>query len=491
MNDAAALSPRNVAPYATLPAWSILGVVSGYALAWTAIPRDAWWEAGALALPALLLSLGLLAGIAAAALRSSGALFRTEHILIFGLVYWVLLDPIQGSYSLFSVSEDGVQRSFLGIALFALFLWLGSTLMTAIRTLLREQVPGPGLDVGPRFLFGAACLCFLLGVLRILIGCQLVPGCIADYYFAPRFQGVQGWLGTFGDFDTLLIQIRFFGYLVLPIAAALYFVERRASWRVVIAVILGLAFLLLLIKGGGRRGVGTCLGATILVWILLREHISWRHLLMLGAAAVGLLLIMQAMLVWRTTGTLTAITQGESLEVKDRAGVIAVDKNFRILSQITTVIPERQAHTGVNGVVYMLTIFIPRSIFPGKPAGRGVDLMTLIDKKERPGWSWTCSSVCDLYLIGGNLAIAIGGMLYGFAANLTSRLLVRPPSVRSRLLFGILTMTLFVGLRSLHEVVSTGLAVLALWGVFGLRGMVVSRRRVLAPVRPPWGRQAS
>lgn len=461
--------------YRANPAWSLLGIVVGTIVATVVVPEFGLAEMGSLRVSGIALSLGLLAGVAAAGLRDPAALFRAEHLLMFGLVYWVVLDAIQGGYELEGVSREALVSSMLGIGIFAASLWVGSCL-TWLFIPLRPASRLPINELGPRFLFWAAIVSFILGGMRVWVGCQLSPSCIADSFDVSRAGGAS-WMprGGVGNWDTVLQNLRYFGYLTLPFAVALYRLRQRLGWGLLLVICLGLVNFIFSVSGGNRRSGGTIVGATMLTWILLHPRINFKHLLILSGVTAALLLFLQAVVLWRHTGFERSFEQGKPLFSKERPGII-VDRNLFWMGQVMTVVPDRHPHTGTTGIVAIISAPVPRSIFPSKPIGRGINLTSLIGYRSSATFSWTCSAVGDLYLIGGFFAIIVGGLIYGLLANLCSRLLLWPSRFTGRLLFAVSVMALFVGLRVLSEVVLTGVAFLCLWGLFTLRRMLISRR---------------
>src|SRR5205823_13006334 len=99
-------------------------VVIGVVAAIASIPDDPE-PSGALFWPALWLSLGLLSVPIFRASTEMSVLLRTEHCLMLGLVYWLLLDPIQGAYPLYGVSYSDVALAFIAIGTMAFGIWVG------------------------------------------------------------------------------------------------------------------------------------------------------------------------------------------------------------------------------------------------------------------------------------------------------------------------------------------------------------------------------
>lgn len=448
-----------VGAFAVRPAWGLLGVAAGTLAAVVLVPASGYYLHGALVPAGLALSAGLLLGPVICGVRNPLTALRAEHLLAAGLVYWILLDALQSMARLWDVSQATVQLAFLCTGLFAAFLWVGSALASLL------FVPGMAArappDVGPSFLFGAGLGCFAFGFAQSTFTCEFDLDCLVNALSAPRFE-VPWFTGPgLKGFNTLLMHLKYFGYLTLPILVALYVVERRVSWRVAALAPLTLAFLVLLIRDGGRKELGTVIGAALLVWILLQPRLRPRHYAMLLAAAAGLLMLMQTMLTWREVG-MTRALEGDQAAPKAYTG-LAVDWSLEWMTHVMQVVPERVPHTGWTGIVYVVGYPIPRSVWPTKPVLRGIDLPTYIGREYGPGFSWNCTVVGDLYLIGGVLAVCIGGLFYGVAANFASRLLFRAASVHSRLMYAVIAMTLFLSLRALWELTAQGVTVAAMW----------------------------
>src|ERR1700751_2267054 len=99
-----------------------VAVVIGVVAAVASIP-DNPRPIGALFWPALWLSLGLLSVPIFRASADTSVLLRTEHFLMLGLFYWLLLDPIQGAYPLVGVRYDDVVLGFIVIGIMAVGIW--------------------------------------------------------------------------------------------------------------------------------------------------------------------------------------------------------------------------------------------------------------------------------------------------------------------------------------------------------------------------------
>lgn len=448
--------------------WTASGIFFGWGACIWLIPASGFQEAGALIPSGIALMVGLLLGPLVAAIRQPDSLFRVEHLLMVGLVYWIVFDAAQGAYGLGNVSREAVITAFNGIALMAAAIWIGSVLTTPLQP--REALHEP-LKLNARFVFYAALVCFFLGMLRVFIACRLSPGCVVSAFYAPRF--ANAWSNAnIGHFDTILVRLQYFAYLVLPLTVALHHLEKRITWRVISTFVLGLLFLCILISTGGRRQVGMVMGASVLVWILLNRPVKLRHLAFAGLFLVVVLYVLQLMIAWRNVGFAKAFnSEPEYAQAIETHGFLNIDQNLLFLTRITDLVPEKYPYTGMQGIIFIATAPIPRTLFPNKPVNRGFPLAYILKLRKGPGWTWTTTAVGDLYLIGGFLAIFLGGLLFGMLAALCNRLLY-PVTVRRALLFGMSAMTLFIGLRAVHDIVIASFAILALWGITEARRWV-------------------
>lgn len=469
--------PRPRSAFRIQPLSSIVLILAGWLCAALLVPQTGYFDAESLFTFGLVMSAGLLAGPLISIVGSPGALFRVEHLLMLGLFYWLLLEALLGTVHMGGATYEGVQRTLAAIAIFAISIYAGSVLTTFLAPRLPQPQRSrlPSTDFGSGFLFLAGVGCFFLGMTYILVPCEFSPSCLWNSFFAHRWLVPWRMENVFGAWYAVIFNFRYFGFLVPSLAVALYFVEGRFSWRVATLTFLSLVVVSLLFRDGGRRAVGTILGAAILLWVLLHTRVRLAHLLAVGAAAVLVLVILQAMFAWRYVGVAQGLIQGVPI-FEEGAAEVSVDRNLFLMGATTTNMPDPVQYTGWRGLSYYLFLPVPRVLWPGKPTRRGVEMPEIIGMPVRPGWSWTCSGVCDIYIMWGLPAVAMGGVFFGFLANLASRLLYRPPAVSDRVLYAAAAMTLFMGLRNIKELILTGLSVVALLCILLAWRTLVRRR---------------
>src|SRR5678816_4092836 len=100
---------------------ALLSTTIATTMATLLIPDDPSTE-GALFYPALVMSAGLATAPLLTALRYPKALLRGECLLSLAPIYWLLLDLLQGVYSMEDVKADQVRQAFLAIGLFVVCL---------------------------------------------------------------------------------------------------------------------------------------------------------------------------------------------------------------------------------------------------------------------------------------------------------------------------------------------------------------------------------
>ncbi len=443
--------------YAGLGLFStVLGTLLGVLL----LPeRDA--TQAALVFPAAMLCTGLAIAPFAASLRDPKAILRLEHLLPFAVVYWLLLDLLQGDAVLLGLTSADVANGFIAVGTFCAGCY-GAALFA------RWHVPGlvqrsVDRDVPPALIFKLAVLCFAVGSFKYFYAVGFNP---SKFIF---FLGVGRWAApwgpqTLGGWDAILDHLPYFGFLVPVFGVTL---GLRIGWLrgpTILVFLMAVLLLLLLAQGGGRRVVGVMAGAPLITWILAQQRLDVRKLIVIGVAVASILYFMEVMLRYRNIG-LAHYFYGDAAEevAFDR---VNVDDNFFRLCQIIKIIPDSHDYVYHQQLVYALVRPIPRAIWQGKPVGSGFNLAEFIGEK---GLSLSVSVISEWYMSGGYIIVLIGGLIYGQLARMVSALWAVTHLGVGRLLYAVCAMTLFAGVRSMTELVLMSyivLAWLAIWWLF-------------------------
>lgn len=461
-------------------ATGILGILIGTVAAILLLPDD-YYEPGRMRASVVALSLGLLSGPLASSLTDARVWIRAESVMMAGLIYWLLSEPLGSDYAAYELSRDGIVRAFVLIGLFGALIQLGSKLAQVWHGSF-SGVSDPGLDFSREWLFQALMVAAALGLLARLIPCNFSPACMADGLFSARGTGV--WNRSSGGTDAFVSHLAYFGYLTVPLTIALHHRTGRIDWRVLLGAALAAVFLVFLIRDGGRRLVGMVLGAGFITWLLLQERLGPKQILIAAAAAWGALLLMQIMFIFRLHegGIVSSVLSGQAFRFNALENGIHVDNNFHYFVRTLDIIPEFKDHTGWRAIIYWAARPIPRLFWPDKPTTPGIWLPYEFDQMWSAGFTITISAIGDWYIAFGVWSVAIAALAMGFVGG---KLVLAwfGPTVRQKLLYSLGLMWLFIGLRSYLELFLMSYPILALYLLGKLRG-VVRREPVTASATP-------
>jgi hypothetical protein len=424
------------------------------------LPESNVQSAGALQISGIFLTIALLGPVFIACSRDINQIFRVELLLLVGVFFWLLIDILQPGFTVFPASYDGVHNTLVSISLFAFGLLLGIGFWNKETSLNKGLIKKFPIEA---YIFPAIIVCFILGMMRVIFVCGLNVECFVDGILAPRWYSV--WRGVdFGSWDTILIRLRLLGYLVFPLTVLLIHYKRQLNWQAIVSLFLCVLFVLVLVQAGGRRQLGIIGGASMLVWLSLNQPLNGVKVLKALFGLFFLMSVMQFMLEVRNHGIGRVIDGEISIFSTDDDGeVFHVDRNFQFFSMLSDIVPELEPHTGFTGIYSIIGSGIPGSILPGKPTYNVIDFTKYLGAGRAAGWNWTCSAVCELYLIGGNLVVFAGGILFSFLASLGNRILRQGAGRESVIVYGIFVMVLFVGLRAMREIFIVGLILLAIY----------------------------
>src|SRR4051794_39389500 len=312
---------------------------------------------GALFYPALVMSAGLATAPIAAALRYPKALLRGESLVALAPIYWLLLDLLQGLYSMEDVTGDQVRQAFLGIGIFVVMVWLG-----AIRR--SWKIPGVLISaVSQEFslntYFGLAVACFLLGMLNFAVPCNFNVFEMVHYLGQDRWAAPWG-RGQLGGWDAFLDHLQYFGYL-LPVLTVV--IGRRAGLRnprTIAGIGMSIIVALFLAQSGSRRVIGVVIGMALILWVLDQQRLRVKHLVTTLLAVVALLVTLQVMLEYRNVGLSALVGKGEVVSGRSEKRQLLeeqhlrVDDNFYRLCQIIQLIPASYPFVYHKYLIYVI-----------------------------------------------------------------------------------------------------------------------------------------
>src|SRR5215207_2615709 len=432
---------------------------------------------GALFYPALVMSAGLATAPVVAALRYPKALLRGESLVALAPIYWLLLDLLQGVYSMEGIAADHVRNAFLGIGIFVVMVWLG-----AIRRswkIPKVLISSVSQEFSINTYFGLALACFFIGMLNFAVACNFNVFEMVHYLGQDRWAAPWG-RGQLGGWDAFLDHLQYFGYL-LPVLTVV--IGRRVgvrNARTIICIGLSVVMALFLAQSGSRRVIGVVVGMALILWVLDQQRLRVKHLLLTVLAIFGLLITLQVMLEYRNVGLSVLVGKGEIASGRFEKRQILeeqhlrVDDNFYRLCQIIQLIPESYPFVYHKYLVYVFVRPVPRVFWPEKPVDPGFDLPTALGVQ---GVSYSYSVIGELYMSLGFIGIAFGGWFYGRVASMASALLARCTTQGALVIYSIVVMALFSGMRSILELILVSYVVLA-W--VGLSHLFIKLRQAKA-----------
>jgi oligosaccharide repeat unit polymerase len=287
------------------------------------------------------------------------------------------------------------------------------------------------------------------------------------YYLGQERWAAPWGRGQLGGWEAFLDHLQYFGYL-LPILTVV--ISRRSglrSPRTLVCIAMSIVMTLFLAQSGSRRVIGVVAGMALVLWVLDQRQLRIKHLFTTAFAIVALLVALQIMLEYRNVG-LGALVSDTSISSRREKSQflegqhLRVDDNFYRLCQIIQLIPQTHPYVYHRYVVYVMVRPVPRVFWPDKPVDPGFDLPTALGVE---GVSYSYSVIGELYMSLGLLGIAVGGWFYGRVAALASGLLKRATTQGALVIYSIIVMALFSGMRSILELILVSYVVLAWVGI--------------------------
>jgi hypothetical protein len=244
-------------------------------------------------------------------------------------------------------------------------------------------------------------------------------------------------------------------------------IGRRAGLRnprTIAGIGMSIIVALFLAQSGSRRVIGVVIGMALILWVLDQQRLRVKQFLTIVFAVVALLLALQVMLEYRNVGLGTLVGKGTSISGRSEKSRLLeeqhlrVDDNFYRLCQIIQLIPASYPFVYHKYFIYVMVRPVPRVFWPGKPVDPGFDLPTALGVE---GVSFSYSVIGELYMSLGLIGVALGGWFYGRVAAMARDLLARGTTQGALVIYSIVVMALFSGMRSILELILVSYVVLA------------------------------
>jgi oligosaccharide repeat unit polymerase len=406
---------------------------------------------GALMVPAAVLSLSIIVVPFLRAVTGAATRMNAENFVALGFIYWLLLDLIQGAYDLRDASDEALRLALIGIGLSAAAMWLGAA--ARAWRVPRGLLALASTSLDSRMAWKLVPICFVIGMFNYAYSVNFDIPVMFSYLGMNRWE-VPWARGQLGGWSSFIDQLPYFGY-VLPSLTAVLLVRRGFSVTTLLAVAMSVVMLLFLAQGGGRRIIGVTCGAALIVWVQLQPKLNVRKMVMIGAAVIGLLWVMQFMLNVRTVGYAEFSMRGQS-----EYDYLHVDDNFLRLAQVIEIVPAERDYVYQQQIVFTLVRPVPRVFWPNKPVDPGFDLPSEVGLR---GVSLSTSIIGEWYVSFGWFGVLLGGWLHGRLSGAANAL--RQAGGHNPIVFALAVMVLVSGMRSMQDLVIMSYALVAWWAV--------------------------
>jgi|Deesub1362A_J573_1020465.scaffolds.fasta_scaffold03051_3 hypothetical protein len=383
--------------------------------------------------------------------------FSAKNVVFMAVIVIVLSDALQMIPEMEWIRTTTAIRVEAYIALFLCAVQLGYLFPTPIG--LRDIV-GRFKDPGhPEIYFKLILLAFGIGMLPYLYysGWSLTQ--IINDLIGPRFE--ESWArGTFGDYSVVFRSLSLL-LRATPLLAAMYLRRMGESIRFSkLLLLLSLVLFVLSIEflqGDRRTFVFLALSPFLFFYLTEKEPARrTRIIIVLMLIALAIVALTELQLRVRSIGLAEAWRRRL---VTVRADRLYVDRNFVHFGIITELVPYYHDYIYFDELLYLLTLPIPRFLWPGKPIGFGWTYVTWIGHTTG---SVSMSALGELYASFGIAAILLGGLAFGIMSRTLDRLLpFAKDSAISAAIFTMGSLILFIGIRSLREIIIFGYSLVA------------------------------
>ena len=184
---------------------------------------------GALTVPALILTAGILLVPVSRAIRRSPDLLGADNLVAFGYVFWLLLDLIQGAYDLRDAPDWAIRDAFIAVGVSASVMWIGvAGRPWKLPNWLGEIASRP---MDTRTIAQLVPLCFVLGMFNFAYATSFDVPRMFSYLGESRWSAPWG-RGQLGGWNAFADQLQYFGYVLPSLTALLIAGETGAEERI-------------------------------------------------------------------------------------------------------------------------------------------------------------------------------------------------------------------------------------------------------------------
>jgi oligosaccharide repeat unit polymerase len=382
--------------------------------------------------------------------RGQAVLWNMRNFILLGVLFWVLLDPLQMREGIDEFSYDVIVETLLYVVIFMVTVSVGY-LFPPSRKVVRvfSRIYEPRSD---RRVFWTVVLVYLIGIVPILYysGGSLdsfLKIFLAGYSWDVDVGWRRGALGTGRDF---LIALSQFFLIAAPFLATWALKRVRLSqWEKVVLLFMVVSVSSTFFFSGARRLFAfIVIGLSIYIYTAISRINKRRWRIIFLLVPFMLLWLMQIQLQYRAVG----FQHIDLSNVETRLGHLHRDNNFYWMLMAVDLMPEHYAFTRTLPFLDFFIHPIPRFLWPGKPASEGYPFI----RWEQAGATLSSSVIGDFYVAQGLLGVIIAGLFYGWAARNWNQLvrLSYGGNIHSLIYYMGGILLFFIGIRGIGEIVT-------------------------------------
>lgn len=325
-------------------------------------------------------------------------------------------------------------------------------------------------------LFWIALACFFLGYLWPLISVNFNPVTWVTEALGPRFS--QSWQrGRLGDWSSFLSELELLHFAFAALMGVMFSARPGLPLISRVTLVLLVLFMMFLDFAAGTRYV-----LVVKVGLMISGYVAGSRradsMKFWFAAALGLAIIWFAsgeMLRLRNVGLAAYFGEENSQEL---SGGFLIDNNLITIARAVAVFPDSYPYPGADIVVSSLTKWVPRAIWPGKPADWGTSLEEAFGLDG--SYTLAVTVTGEAYLISGWLSLIVVGLLIGSVCTVWNRL---GEMVRSNLDLVVYVSLFFPLALCMRSLQFTTVAILPTFAIYLFGKFLASKRQRPVPRR--------
>lgn len=400
---------------------------------------------------ALLLFLISLVPLVFEAKARQSCFLNAKSMILFGVMYWVMLDPLKHRAGIEAFAPVYILKVFLMVILFLVTVQLGYMIRWPMFFLKYMNRFDPSVYRLNRHKLAFMVLVFLF--IGVLIPLMVYGGGFDRVVWELTHGGrwSAGWQrGRFGGWSDYFLT----GAEILKMAGIqlgfFYVLFVRRNYLILALTILGVWT----VFDTGTRSAfgGTVIPAIILIYLNLYNHQKRWRFLFLPVCILVLLSVMQFQLYLRDSdykpyGDIFKVRFEEIVEANPTE--YHRDDQFLQMLKYAEVMPKRIPHSGEFLVLRPVYHFIPRALWPSKPEGPLLHFEKLTNLAGQGQTTWASSVIGEFYLTQSWFGICTIGLFMGllaYQADALIPLICRSPIIL--LIYGYGILFLFLMIRS-------------------------------------------